>query len=80
MITNICPACGYPTLDASLCAFCCPGEVRAGNQGLAPASFQARSFQARPLRESAWLQLKDSDSYSYSAAARARIWPGPLAS
>lgn len=75
MITNICPACGYPTLEAALCAFCCPGEVGAGGHGFASAS-----WQAWPHRESAWLELRDSDSYSYSAACRARSWPGPLAS
>lgn len=75
MITNICPACGYPTLDAALCAFCCPGEVRSGNHAFVPASL--RTWQHR---ESAWLQLQDSDSYAYSAASRAQSWPGPIAS
>lgn len=27
MTTDVCPACGYPTLSAALCAFCLPGQV-----------------------------------------------------
>jgi hypothetical protein len=36
MATNICPACGYPTLGPDLCAFCRPGEVLAGDQAFGP--------------------------------------------
>ncbi len=71
MITNICPACGYPTLDAALCAFCCPAEAFAVNQGWGPAP------STTPHREPAWLDIQDSDSHS---GARVRNWTGPIAS
>lgn len=32
MSTDICPACGYPTLSPALCAFCRPGDVFGGGQ------------------------------------------------
>ncbi|BDB45083.1 hypothetical protein Mkiyose1665_34470 [Mycobacterium kiyosense] len=32
MSTNACPACGYPTLEPVLCAFCGPDAMFAGDQ------------------------------------------------
>jgi hypothetical protein len=29
-VTSICPACGYPTLDMGLCAYCKPLMQQAG--------------------------------------------------
>ncbi|MHA7651804.1 hypothetical protein ACX9NE_19305 [Mycobacterium sp. ML4] len=65
MITNICPACGYPTLEAALCAFCCPSDAMTGTQGF------------EPYRRSLWYRAKDSGSYP---AARIATYPDPLAS
>jgi hypothetical protein len=39
MTTNVCPACGYPTLGPALCAFCSPGEVLVGDQVFGPMPF-----------------------------------------
>lgn len=72
MITNICPACGYPTLEAALCAFCCPAEVPTLNQG-----FVSTPLATTPTHESAWLGVRDSDSYS---TARLRVRPEQVAS
>jgi hypothetical protein len=70
MTTNVCPACGYPTLGPALCAFCCPGEVLAGDQVFGPMS-----FAASPRRELTWPSAWDSNS-----AARVGVWPDPVAS
>ena len=32
MTVEICPACGYPTIGADLCAFCRPLVAQAGDQ------------------------------------------------
>ncbi|MDP7726385.1 hypothetical protein [Mycobacterium sp. TY814] len=71
MVTNICPACGYPTLHPTLCAFCCPSDSPStGNHGIGRMSF-TRNF------EPSWITRRDSDSYS---PARVSAWPGPIAS
>lgn len=59
MATSICPACGYPTLHPTLCAFCHPSDAMTGNQGVWRAS-----FTSLPEREPSWITLRDSDSYS----------------
>jgi hypothetical protein len=72
MATNICPACGYPTLHPTLCAFCCPSEAGTSNHGIGRTS-----FTKMPAYEPSWITMRDSDSYS---TARIGAWPGPIAS
>jgi hypothetical protein len=72
MITHICPACGYPTLNAALCAFCGPGEVRFGNQAFGQMS-SATTFN----REIERVAVRDIETGS---AVNASIWSNPLAS
>ena len=36
MITDVCPACGYPTMGPGLCAFCRPGGALTGDQLFGP--------------------------------------------
>lgn len=72
MTTCICPACGYPTLQPVLCAFCCPSDARTGIQGV------GRTFSMKmPEYAPPWITVRDSDSYS---TARISAWPGPIAS
>ena len=72
MNTHICPACGYPTLSPSLCAFCCPGEVRFGNP-----TFGQMSATSTFNRGSVLLGVRNSDA---SSVAQDRVWTGPVAS
>lgn len=72
MTTCICPACGYPTLQHALCAFCCPSEAQTGNQAIG-----RMAFTRMPEYEQSWVTVRDSEPYS---AARIGAWPGPMAS
>jgi hypothetical protein len=72
MATNICPACGYPTLGPDLCAFCRPGEVLAGLEAFGPMPSTATM---RP--GSAWVGVRDEGSTS---ATYPIVLSGPLAS
>jgi len=72
VVTNICPACGYPTLHPTLCAFCYPSAATTGNHGIGRAS-----FTRMPDREPSWITLRDS--YANSPAC-VGAWPGPMAS
>ena len=45
MATPVCPACGYPTLKAALCAFCSPGEVFSGDRVFGTSSVVPRSMR-----------------------------------
>lgn len=76
MSTSICPACGYPTLEPVMCAFCCPGEVRNSNLGFGVAPLPTTT----PHRDEAWLGLRDSDSHPAASALLDRVWRGPVAS
>jgi hypothetical protein len=48
MTTDICPACGYPTLSPALCAFCRPGDVSPAT-AVHPVSADFRDLDARSV-------------------------------
>lgn len=73
MTTDVCPACGYPTLSAALCAFCSPGEVLTSEHVFGPATVTATA----PFHTSAWI---GSVAVDRDADVRVPAWPGPVAS
>ena len=63
MTVDICPACGYPTIGPTLCAFCRPVEVLTGDP-----TFEPMFFATELRRGSMSVEVQHPDS---NPAARA---------